>query len=142
VPVFLVGLLPEAGEVQLPLQQQNSEDVAAQQQQQNGSVKGASALMVEPQIVLPVQQDTECKCKTILVNAVHMLRHIILNYCKLKKETPWPQSASELYRPSDRRLSAKLVPTFFEDRGCYLVNVTNPYGRILGFLDRSREYFF
>jgi hypothetical protein len=26
--------------------------------------------------------------------------------------TPWPKSASELYRPSDRRLSAKLVPTF------------------------------
>jgi hypothetical protein len=26
--------------------------------------------------------------------------------------TPWPESASELYRPSDRRLSAKLVATF------------------------------
>jgi hypothetical protein len=75
----LVGLLPEAGEVQLPLQQQNSEDVTTQQQQQNGSVKGASALMVEPQIVLPVQQDNDCKRKTIVVNAVHMLCHIILN---------------------------------------------------------------
>jgi hypothetical protein len=30
--------------------------------------------------------------------------------------TQWPDSASELYRPSDRRLSAKLVSTF-EDRG-------------------------
>jgi hypothetical protein len=28
------------------------------------------------------------------------------------QQTPWPESASELYRPSDRRLSAKLVPTF------------------------------
>jgi hypothetical protein len=27
-----------------------------------------------------------------------------------KKTTQWPESASELYRPSDRRLSAKLVP--------------------------------
>jgi hypothetical protein len=27
-------------------------------------------------------------------------------------ETPWRESASELYRPSDRRLSAKLVLTF------------------------------
>jgi hypothetical protein len=26
--------------------------------------------------------------------------------------TPWPELAKELYRPSDRRLSAKLVPTF------------------------------
>jgi hypothetical protein len=28
------------------------------------------------------------------------------------KKTPWPESASELYLPSDRRLLAKLVPTF------------------------------
>jgi hypothetical protein len=27
------------------------------------------------------------------------------------KITPWPESASELYRPSDHRLSAKLVLT-------------------------------
>jgi hypothetical protein len=37
------------------------------------------------------------------------------------KETPWPESASELYRPSDRRLSAKLVPTF-ADIGCHVVS--------------------
>jgi hypothetical protein len=30
----------------------------------------------------------------------------------LKNKTPWPESVSELYRQSDRRLSAKLVPTF------------------------------
>jgi hypothetical protein len=28
------------------------------------------------------------------------------------EETLWPEFASELYRPSDRRLSAKFVPTF------------------------------
>jgi hypothetical protein len=33
-----------------------------------------------------------------------------------KKQTPWPEFASELYRPNDRRLSAKLVPSFV-DRG-------------------------
>jgi hypothetical protein len=46
-------------------------------------------------------------------------------YCAVKcvclqvlitKQTPWPESASELYRPSDRRMSAKLVSTF-TDRG-------------------------
>jgi hypothetical protein len=31
---------------------------------------------------------------------------------KKPKQTPWSESASELYRPSDRRLPAKLVPTF------------------------------
>jgi hypothetical protein len=52
---------------------------------------------------------------------------------------PWPES--ELYRPSDRRLSANFVPAL-EDRGCHVVSVTNPYGRILGFLDRSRYFFY
>jgi hypothetical protein len=46
------------------------------------------------------------------------------------------ESAMELYRPSDRRLSAKGLPTF-ADRGCHVVSVTDPYGRILGFLERS-----
>jgi hypothetical protein len=57
-------------------------------------------------------------------------------FCCEKKKNPWPKSASELYRPSDRRLSAKLVPTF-ADRGCHVVSVTDPYGRILSFLDRE-----
>jgi hypothetical protein len=59
----------------------------------------------------------------------------------MKNTTPWPEPASELYRPSDRLLSAKLVPTFV-DRGCHVVSVTDPYGCILGFLDRSRYIFF
>jgi hypothetical protein len=57
------------------------------------------------------------------------------------KQTPWPESANELYRPSDRRLSAKLVLTFV-DGGCQVVSVTDPYGRILDFLDRSSYFFF
>jgi CBS-domain-containing membrane protein len=57
------------------------------------------------------------------------------------KETPWPESTSELYRLSDRRFSAKLVPTF-ADRGCHVVSVTEPSGHILGFLDWSRYVFF
>jgi hypothetical protein len=56
-------------------------------------------------------------------------------------KTPWPEPASELYRPSDRRLSAKLVPTLV-DRGSDVVSVTDPYDRILDFLDRSRYFFF
>jgi hypothetical protein len=38
-------------------------------------------------------------------------------------------------------MSAKLVPTF-ADRGYRVVSATDPHGRILGFLDRSRYYFF
>jgi CBS-domain-containing membrane protein len=51
---------------------------------------------------------------------------VSLNY------TLWPESASELYRPRDSRLSEKLVPTF-ADTECHVVSVTDPHGRILGF---------
>jgi hypothetical protein len=36
-------------------------------------------------------------------------------------------------------MSAKLVSTF-ADRGCRVVSATDPHGRILGFLDRSRYF--
>jgi hypothetical protein len=55
------------------------------------------------------------------------------------KETLWPESSSELYRPSDRRSSEKLVLTF-ADRECNVISVTDPYVRILGFIDRSRHF--
>jgi hypothetical protein len=57
----------------------------------------------------------------------------------MKNYTSWPESASELYRPSDLCLLAKIVSNF-ADRGCRVVSVTDPYGRILGFLDRSRYF--
>jgi hypothetical protein len=56
------------------------------------------------------------------------------------KQTPWPESASELYRQSDSRLSKKLVSTFADIR-YQVVIVTDPYCRILGFLDWSRYFF-
>jgi hypothetical protein len=33
-------------------------------------------------------------------------------YFRNKAKSPWPEYASELYRSSDRSMSAKLVPTF------------------------------
>jgi hypothetical protein len=59
---------------------------------------------------------------------------------KHKKKTPWPQSANELYRPSNRRLSAKLVPTFAV-RGVAWSAQQIPTAVNLGFLDRSRYFF-
>jgi hypothetical protein len=64
---------------------------------------------------------------------------LLLLLLLLLKKAPWSESASELYRPSDRLLSAKLLPTF-ADRGCHVVSVTDPYGRILGFIERSRYF--
>jgi hypothetical protein len=60
---------------------------------------------------------------------------IMLGVCNITEKyiltlTPWSESASELYRPSDRRLSAKRLPTCV-DRGCHVVSVTDPSGRIL-----------
>jgi hypothetical protein len=50
------------------------------------------------------------------------------------------QRANYVYGQSGRRFSASLLPTF-ADRGCHVISVTDPYGRILGFLDRSRNIF-
>jgi hypothetical protein len=62
--------------------------------------------------------------------------------------TPWAKTIlrgliprGNYTEPSDRRLSTKLAPTF-ADRGCHLVRVMDSYGRILGFLDLSRYFFF
>jgi hypothetical protein len=45
----------------------------------------------------------------------HHRHHNIIPITKLEKtKTPWSESASELYRPSDRRLSAKWLPLRIE----------------------------
>jgi hypothetical protein len=54
---------------------------------------------------------------------------------KLHGLSPWANCTD------DRRLSLKLVPTF-ADRECHMVSVTDPYGRILGFLDRHFTFNF
>jgi hypothetical protein len=64
---------------------------------------------------------------------------VVVVVYSIKKQIPWPESASELYRPSDRRLSAELVPTS-ADRGSHVVSVTDPFCRNLYFLDRSRYF--
>jgi hypothetical protein len=46
----------------------------------------------------------------------------------LKKLNSLALVASELYGPSDRRLSVELMPTF-ADRGCHVVSATDPHGR-------------
>jgi hypothetical protein len=53
---------------------------------------------------------------------------LTLGAYKTKTKNKKLESASELYRPSDRRLSAKLVPTL-ADRGCRVVSATDPHGR-------------
>jgi hypothetical protein len=37
-------------------------------------------------------------------------------------------------------LVGEVIANFFADRGYHVVSVTDPYGRILGFLDRSRYF--
>jgi hypothetical protein len=53
--------------------------------------------------------------------------------------TPWPEISSELYRPSDLRLSANLV-TDFADRRCRLTSVTDPHGHNQDFLDGAATF--
>jgi hypothetical protein len=56
-----------------------------------------------------------------VVKGHNLLSLIFIHYAKQSKfittaAAPWPESASELYRPNDCHLLVKLVPTF-ADRG-------------------------
>jgi hypothetical protein len=69
-----------------------------------------------------------------------------LTYCsslhkKTNKQTPRSESVSKLYQLSVRCLLANLVKTFVH-RGCRVVSVMDPYGRILYFIEPSRYIFF
>jgi hypothetical protein len=44
--------------------------------------------------------------------------------------------------PTERPPLVGEVSANFADRGCHVVSATDHHGRILGFLDRSRYYFF
>jgi hypothetical protein len=57
------------------------------------------------------------------------------------KQTQWSESASELYRPNDRRLTAKWLPTF-ADRGFHVVNVMNPYALYSRFSRQEQKLFY
>jgi hypothetical protein len=72
-------------------------------------------------------------------NPISVMQQEMIVVSYYKKQSPWPESASELYQPSDRHLSAKLVQTF-ADRGCHVVSVTDPYGQILSFLKSNSSF--
>jgi hypothetical protein len=60
---------------------------------------------------------------------------------KLKKKN---RGVSPRANYTDKRppLVGEVSAKIFADRRCHVVGVTNPYGRILGFLDRIRNFFF
>jgi hypothetical protein len=66
-----------------------------------------------------------------------------LQLCRVAWETNENRLRGLSARPNYtcRRLSSKLKPTF-ADRECRVVTATDPYGRNLDFLDRSRYFFF
>jgi hypothetical protein len=61
------------------------------------------------------------------------LSRIVLE--KLKKKL---NSLSPRANYTDRATAASR--STFADKGCHVVSVTDPYGRIFGFLDRSRYF--
>jgi hypothetical protein len=67
----------------------------------------------------PQQKDSKLRrtvtsCMYIIPTYAWALLFILSTYSR--KQTPWRESTSELYQPSDRSVSSKLLPTF-ADRG-------------------------
>jgi hypothetical protein len=79
------------------------------------------------------------KCHDVITQNTSIQNLMLITKTENNKLSP--QSATELYPPSDRRLSSKLMPTS-ADRGFRVGRVTDPYDRNLAFLDRSRYFFF
>jgi hypothetical protein len=72
---------------------------------------------------------------------------IILKECTVGTNINYKENSVASVRkrtiPTERPpLVSEVSANFFADRVSHVVSVTNPYGRILGFLDRSRYYFF
>jgi hypothetical protein len=74
---------------------------------------------------------------TIADRNVVCARKFLTTYLYTKKN-------SETWAPRDRIIPTERPPLVGEvsDNFCHVVSVTDPYGRILGFLDRSRYYLF
>jgi hypothetical protein len=72
---------------------------------------------------------------------LHYMKLTILSIFKKRFNHSKTSLYEQTIRPSDHCLLAKLVPTF-AGRGRHMVSVTDPYGRILDFLDWSHYVFF
>jgi hypothetical protein len=81
---------------------------------------------------------TGCKHPSLRYSQFHKKSSASYKFCTI---TPWPLSNSELYRPTDRHTSAKLVPAL-ADRGRRVINDTDTHGQNHGFLDRKGYLFF
>jgi hypothetical protein len=89
----------------------------------------SSIIFDVPRLVAPLFRDASARQQEpSAAQSLLALRHFRdFTNGSIKKKTPWLESASELYQPSDLRLLAKLVPTF-ADRECCVVGVTDPFG--------------
>jgi hypothetical protein len=68
----------------------------------------------------------------LVVSTIRIRLRLKKNLHGLSPRANYTDQATASYRRSDCQL--------FADRGCHVVNVTDPYHRILGFLDRSRYF--
>jgi hypothetical protein len=77
------------------------------------------------------------KCKAVL-NVRNIVVCTVSNLASIKKIHGLSLRANYIYRATAacRRSYCQL----FADRGCHVVSVTDPYGRIISFLDRSRYF--
>jgi hypothetical protein len=97
-----------------------------------------------PDFHLPALKEVSCTREFLFAASImqaHCRYHSTREGCAVAqavsaahyRKTPWPESASELNRPSDSRSSAKLAQ-IFAHRGCQEVSVTNPYKISISFV--------
>jgi hypothetical protein len=89
------------------------------------------------------QRGLERQEKFVLVPKGLRYQGAIKGYFWNIKKKNFVASVRKQTTPTERPpLVSEVSDNFFADRGHHVVSVTNPYGSILGFLDRSHYYFF
>jgi hypothetical protein len=87
-------------------------------------------------------ESCECHLFNVNVKATYDSQHLtsFIKSCPSINKKNFMVWVRERTIPTERQpLAAKRLPTC-ADRGCHVVSVTDPSGRILGFLNRSRYF--
>jgi hypothetical protein len=102
----------------------------------HGAKNKRSKFWLYSQVVSVLQDLTQLiriRCIMFAQSRQDIMNTVVWGLSNVKKKKL--RGLNPLANYSDRRLSAKLLPTF-ADRGWHVVSVTDPFSRILDFIDR------
>jgi hypothetical protein len=93
------------------------------------------------------KKSISCKVSAWLCSNTHNSGSTILAHVESRIPELYKEQRNSVVSVRERTIPTERLPLVgekvpnFTDRGCHVVSVANPYGHILGILDRSRYFF-